>query len=333
MPNVSIIVGSLYGDCGKGKITSYIALKDNPTIVARAGGPNCGHTVVYDGTKYALSMLPSGIINKNSRLLLGAGTLVDPRKLLGEITKYSVNPERIGVDKRATVITPEHINEDSNSDLSKKIGTTKCGVGPAQASRAYRKALLASEEPLLQKFLTDVPFECNKASSILIEGSQGFYLSNLYSDDWPHATSKDTSASSICADVGIGPKHVKNVIFVIKSYSTRVGNGPLEFEMSFEEAQEKGYAEWGVVSGRKRRISEHLNFEKLKYSAMVNAATEIALTKIDTRFLGNDGVTEYLKLTKDAKKFIEKIEDELRIPVTLIGTGSANEKIIDRRVL
>jgi len=329
--NVSIVVGSLYGDCGKGKIVGYLALKDNPEIVARAGGPNCGHTVVHENTKYLLSMLPSGLINTNSRLLLGAGTLVDPRKFLAEIKKYDVNPSRIGIDRRATIISQNHIDEDSSSELSKKIGTTKCGVGPAQASRAYRTAKQVSSEPELSSFLTDVPSECQKAKSILIEGSQGFYLSNLYSDDWPNATSKDTSASGICSDVGVGPKSVKHVILVIKSYSTRVGSGPLSFEMTFEEAQAKGLAEWGVVSGRKRRISEHLDFDKLRYSAAVNSADQIALTKIDTRFANNNGVITYQELTSDAKRFIENMENELNLPVTLIGTGSSNEAMVDRR--
>jgi adenylosuccinate synthase len=328
--NVSIVVGSLYGDCGKGKIVGYLALRDNPDIIARAGGPNCGHTVVYENKKYLLSMLPSGLINTRSRLLLGAGTLVDPRKFLAEIKKYDVAPGRIGIDRRATLISQNHIDEDSSSELSKQIGTTKCGVGPAQASRAYRTAKLVNSEFSLNSFLTDVPEECQKAKTILIEGSQGFYLSNLYSDDWPNATSKDTSASGICSDIGIGPRNVNHVILVIKSYSTRVGSGPLSFEIPFEEAQAKGLAEWGVVSGRKRRISEFLDFDKLRYSAAVNSADQIALTKIDTRFANNNNVTNYQDLTSEARQFIENIEKELNLPVTLIGTGSSNEAMVDR---
>jgi len=330
-PNVTIVVGSLYGDCGKGKIVAYLALKDNPCVVARAGGPNCGHTVDYRNKKYALSMIPSGLVNPNTRLLLGAGALIDPSKFLSELETYDVDPDRVGIDMRAAIISMEHINEDSTSELSRKIGTTKCGVGPAQASRACRKIKLALSEEMLQPFLTDVPAECQKAESVLIEGSQGFYLSNLYTDDWPNATSKDTTASSICADVGVGPKSVKDVIFVIKSYTTRVGSGNLAFEMPFEEAQTKGFAEWGVVSGRKRRISEYLDFDKLRYSAMVNSASQIALTKIDIKFDGNSGLVSYEELTSKAKKFIETIENELNLPVTLIGTGSANEHIVDRR--
>jgi len=330
-PNTTIVVGSLYGDCGKGKIVAYLALQDNPDIVARAGGPNCGHTVDYKNMMYRLSMLPSGLINPGSRLLLGAGALVDPSKFLKELNTYGVDPKRIGIDSRASIISKEHIEEDSNSKLSKQIGTTKSGVGPAQAARAYRSIKLAISDERLASFLTDVPAECRRANSVLIEGSQGFYLSNLYTDDWPNATSKDTSASGICADVGVGPRAIKDVILVVKSYTTRVGNGKLAFEMPFEEARTKGYAEWGVVSGRERRISEYLDFNKLRYSAMVNSASQIALTKIDIRFSGNDGLSQYEKLSPDARKFICSIEDELNLPVTLIGTGSSNDHIIDRR--
>ncbi|RQW81269.1 MAG: adenylosuccinate synthetase, partial [Geobacter sp.] len=73
----NILVGGQYGDEGKGKIISHLALSDNPEIVARGGvGPNAGHKVLYDGNWYSLRMLPCGFVNKNSKIMIGAGVSV-----------------------------------------------------------------------------------------------------------------------------------------------------------------------------------------------------------------------------------------------------------------
>ena len=82
----NIIIGGQFGDEGKGKIISYIAIKDNPEIIVRGGvGPNAGHTVVYNGEELKLRMLPSGVINKNSKLMISAGVLIDINVLFKEI--------------------------------------------------------------------------------------------------------------------------------------------------------------------------------------------------------------------------------------------------------
>lgn len=82
----TVIVGGFYGDEGKGKLTAYLALRDNPAIVARGGvGPNAGHTVQIQGKTYSLRMMPSGFVSKESRLLIGPGVLVNPGILLKKI--------------------------------------------------------------------------------------------------------------------------------------------------------------------------------------------------------------------------------------------------------
>ena len=85
MPCV-IVCGGQWGDEGKGKVVAYLTLKDNAAIACRAGtGPNAGHTVTYKGKKLGLSQVPSGHVNENSLLRLGAGFLVDPSKFLKEV--------------------------------------------------------------------------------------------------------------------------------------------------------------------------------------------------------------------------------------------------------
>ena len=79
---LTIVVGGQFGGEGKGKIVSYLSLEDNLDYVVRCGGPNSGHTVVFGGNRYALRLLPAGFINSGSRLLLAAGTLINPDILL-----------------------------------------------------------------------------------------------------------------------------------------------------------------------------------------------------------------------------------------------------------
>jgi len=123
---------------------------------------------------------------------------------------------------------------------------------------------------------------------------------------------------------------VNEVIVVFKSYVTRVGKGPLENELDPDELSKRGWSEFGTITGRPRRASE-FNFELAKRAIMLNSATQIAITKLDVRFPDSEGKTSYDDLSAEAKAFIKKIEDELGVPVTIIGTGPAINQIIDRR--
>ncbi len=326
----SIVVGGQYGDEGKGKILSYLALKDKPKIIARGGvGPNAGHSVHYKGKSYPLRMVPCGFVYEKARLLIGAGVFVNPEVLLKELDMIGGHG-RFGVDFRAGLITKEHIERDSASENSKKIGTTKTGCGPAVSDRVNRVGRTVSDSQELKRYLTDVAREVNAEKDVLIEGTQAFMLSNLYGT-YPFVTSKDVSASTIAADVGLGPTKIDEVIMVIKAYTTRVGSGPLKGEISIEEAKAKGMQEYGTVSGRPRRTSLELHYDDLRNAAMINGATQVAITKIDVRFPGNEKVREYGKLSKDARDWIEKAEKEIGVRVTLIGTGPDAEDIVDRR--
>ncbi|HSG74043.1 MAG TPA: adenylosuccinate synthetase, partial [Nitrosopumilaceae archaeon] len=147
---------------------------------------------------------------------------------------------------------------------------------------------------------------------------------------YPFVTSKDVTASGICADIGLGPTKVDEVIVVFKSYVTRVGTGPLANELSNEETTSKGWAEFGTVTGRPRRAAE-FDFELAQRAIMLNSATQIAITKLDVRFPECAGKTRFDELTDDAKSFIKNIEEKLNVPVTLIGTGPTINDVIDRR--
>jgi adenylosuccinate synthase len=327
------VVCGFFGDTGKGKVTSYLALKDKLDIAARAGvGPNAGHTVIVKGKKYGLRMLPSAFMQKKCRLLIGPGVLVNPEILLKEM-KLTESASRVGVDPQCAIIEAKHIEADKVGHLAKDIRTTGTGTGPCNAERALRKARLAREVKELKDYLADVPLEVNNAidrgRNVLIEGTQGTYLS-LFHGTYPYVTSKDVTASAACSDVGVGPTKVDDVIVVFKAFTTRVGAGPLPNEISLAETEKRGWTEYGTVTGRPRRASP-FNIELAKRAVMLNGATQAAVTKVDVLFPECKGATSYNRFSKDAKAFVENIESEIRIPVSLIGTGPDALEMVDRR--
>ncbi len=329
----TVVVGGFFGDEGKGKIISYLAIKDNPKIIVRGGaGPNAGHTI-RDGDKvYKVRMLPSGFLNKNAKVMIGPGVVVNPDVLKKEIEDFDVSG-RAFIDKHCGIIEATHLERDSKGELKEKIGSTGSGTGPANADRAMRTLKLAKDFDSLSSLVVDVPYEINSAISanenVLIEGTQGTFLS-LWHGTYPFVTSKDVTASGICADVGIGPTKVDEVIVVFKSYVTRVGTGPLDKELSIEDAEKKGWSEFGTVTGRQRRAAD-FDFDLARRAIMLNGATQLSITKLDVLFSECEGKTSYDELSDDAKAFIKNIETELNTPVTIIGTGPGVYDVVDRR--
>jgi len=331
--SATVVVGGFFGDEGKGKMISYLALKDKPEIAVRGGvGPNAGHTFVLNGEVHKLRMLPSAILSKDTRLMIGAGVVVNPEILLNEIEKYHVQ-DRFFIDGQCGVIEPAHINRDKGEDLKGRIGTTGSGTGPANSDRALRTLQMAKNVRELSIYIGDVSnavnFALDRGEKVLVEGTQGTFLS-LYHGTYPYVTSKDVTASGICADIGLGPKRVDDVILVFKAYVTRVGAGPLSNELKKEEAQKRGWFEIATVTGRERR-SAPFNFELAKKAIMLNSATQLAVTKLDVMFPECAHVKEYDKLSEGAKSFIEQIEKTTNVKVILIGTGEDVYDIIDRR--
>ncbi len=329
-----VTVGGFFGDEGKGKIIAYLAKKDNPAIAVRGGvGPNAGHTFTFEGKEYKVRMLPSAALSPTTRLLIGAGVLVNPQVFLQEVAMFEAD-DRTFVDSQCGIIEQLHIDKDKGeSHLKSKVGTTGTGTGPANADRAMRTLKLAKDIPELSLYIEDVSNSVNYAldsnEKVIVEGTQGTYLS-LFHGGYPYVTSKDVTASGICSDVGIGPKRVDDVLVVFKAYVTRVGGGPLQNELSEDEAKRRGWLEFGSVTGRQRRASP-FDMDLAKKAIRLNSGTQLAVTKLDVLYPECAGVKEYFKLPAEAKKFIENIEGETGLKVTLIGTGPELYDIVDRR--
>lgn len=328
-----VVVDGFFGDGGKGKIVSYLAVSEDAAVVARGGvGPNAGHTVVKNGVQYKLRMVPCGFVNDETLQLIGPGVVVNTDVLLKEIKETGIE-DRFGLDPQCAIIEQKHIDADREGYLKNKIGTTGTGTGPCNADRAYRIAKMAREVPELKSYLKDVPMLVNEAldrgENVILEGTQGTYIS-LFHGGYPYVTSKDVCASAICSDVGVGPTRVDEVVLVCKAYVTRVGEGPLEGEISPEEAKKRGWDEYGTVTGRQRRAAP-FNYDLAKRAAIINGATQLAVTKLDILYPECAGSNDYSSLSIEAKAFIAEIEEKVGLPVLLIGTGPSVKDIIDRR--
>ncbi|MBS3148221.1 adenylosuccinate synthetase [Candidatus Woesearchaeota archaeon] len=330
----TIVVGGFYGDEGKGKIVGYLAEHDKMQHVVRAGGgPQAGHTVTR-GLK--VTQIPSGFVNTTSKLYIARGTVINPATVISEIVKYDCK-NRIRIDYGCTVIESDHIEREK--DLVERIGSVGTGTGPARMDRLNRSAKLAKDIPALAPYLGDVADEINNAVTkkqrILIEGVQGFGLSLLDHEYYPNVTSQDTTASQFCADVGLGPKAIDEIVCVFKSYMSRVGKGELETAWTEEEQQKYGIKEFGSVSGRPRRLG-HFDDAMARKAIQRNTATQGALTCLDRLFPGNTGADMSSKLTPDAQEFLQQRDFAINgnwhyRGIQLISTGPDLEQMIDNR--
>ncbi len=128
----------------------------------------------------------------------------------------------------------------------------------------------------------------------------------------------------------MGPKYVDNIIIIFKAFISRVGSGPLDGELTPTEVEQLGYAEFGTVTGRQRRIAP-FDVKLAQEAVKINSANQIAITKVDTVFDGAAKIREYDKLPREAKVWLEDIEQKIGAPITLIGTGEEAGDMIDRR--
>lgn len=161
-----VVVGSQWGDEGKGKITDF--LSQNAEVIARySGGDNAGHTIVFNGEKFALRLMPSGIFFPEKINVIGNGTVLNPEHLVEEIdnlTARGVSVDNLRISDRAHVILPYHIVLDRLQEEAKKgdkIGTTGKGIGPAYMDKAARVGIRMAD--LLEKETFEAKLRTNLA--------------------------------------------------------------------------------------------------------------------------------------------------------------------------
>ncbi|WP_102348086.1 adenylosuccinate synthase [Bacillus sp. Marseille-P3661] len=181
-----VVVGTQWGDEGKGKITDF--LSQNAEVVARyQGGNNAGHTIVFGGEKYKLHLIPSGIFFDDKICVIGNGMVIDPKALVTEL-KYlhdkGVNTDNLRISNRAHVILPYHLKLDEVEEERKganKIGTTKKGIGPAYMDKAARIGIRIADLLDREEFERKLTQNLEEKNRVLekLYNAEGFKLEEI----------------------------------------------------------------------------------------------------------------------------------------------------------
>ncbi len=325
------VVGMQWGDEGKGKVVDLLAGEHDATVRYN-GGANAGHSVVVGGERFALHLVPSGILHPGCRAIIGNGVAVDPFKLSEELDGLGargVDTSRLVLSSRAHVVTPYHkvIDEYREDRLAgdggRAIGTTKRGIGPCYSDKAQRSsairagdlvnrdrlvgklelarrfdAALADAEPVeavasklhevgqrLEAHIEDTTYLIHgmlgEGKSVLFEGGNATLL-DVDHGTYPYVTSSVCSVLGIPAGTGVPGAMLTRVVGVVKAYSTRVGAGPMPTELHDQTGEliRKRGREYGTTTGRPRRCG-WLDLVALRYSAMINGVTELAVMLLD----------------------------------------------------
>jgi len=304
----NIVMGAQFGDEGKGKIVDFLS-NEADMVVRYSGGANAGHTIVIGDKKYALHLIPSGILNPNTSVVLGSGMVIDLEALEKEKQMLEDNgidtDGRIYISDRAHIVLPSMKARDIEIDKNRKfpIGTTGRGIGVAYTDKASRdgyrvidlvvgKNISEEAEKEVEKYYkllqcsVDITNYLHKAkdANMLFEGAQGALL-DIDSGTYPFVSSGSSCAAGACVGSGIGPREIDNVIGVVKAYTSRVGNGPFPTEYTEDESalcsyiRERGH-EYGTTTGRPRRCGK-LDLVALKYACEANSINSLALTHLD----------------------------------------------------
>ena len=308
-----VIIGAQWGDEGKGKIVDYLA-HEAGIVVRFSGGANAGHTIVLSGDRYALHLVPSGILYPDKVVILGSGMVIDPEALhkeLSSLAEKGIDWEgRVLISDRAHIVLPRYKVLDRDIDLSRRkpIGTTGRGIGVAYSQKAARDGIrladiddadrLVNLEDEDREFIAAwkdwlLPMSVDASGYLsrhrnswtLFEGAQGALL-DIDTGTYPFVSSGMSCAAGAAAQGGIGPRHIDRILGVFKAYTTRVGNGPFPTEFADDSPGSlSNYIrttgnEYGVTTGRPRRCG-YLDLVGLRYACRVNSIDRLVLTHID----------------------------------------------------
>ena len=307
-----VLIGLQHGDEGKGKISKCLSDINNYDCYVRFnGGPNAGHTIIYNDEEIVLHQLPCGIL-KNKPCLISTDCVVDINKLRSEIKlleSKGINVKNnLYISNMCHIITQESIIEDCTNN---KVGTTNSGIGQTYSKRALRTGKRIHSEPKIYTLVEPFMF-LKKFNNVFFEGAQGFELDINYGD-YPYVTSSSCIAQAIFRNGGDMFKNTE-VFGVCKLYDTYVGSKEFgdETDKDLEKLGELG-EEIGATTGRKRKCN-WLNVKKLMIACNINRVSTIYMNKCDIikklgiyklygigdrlfTFAGYDDMIEYIKTT------------------------------------
>tara|TARA_Y100000310_G_scaffold308264_1_gene351201 strand:- start:818 stop:2041 length:1224 start_codon:yes stop_codon:yes gene_type:complete len=306
------IIGTQYGDEGKGKIVDFLSEKAD-YVVRYQGGANAGHTITVGEKEVILHQIPSGIV-RGKKCIMGRGMVINPFTLKEEIENlknagYEVK-DNLMIDSGAHIVLPKHI------DYSKSESGTGKGIAPCYGDKSRKKGLrfydlvngiedydkfdldarqnietyqyFLDEHRDLLDIVGETSFELylskENGKNILFEGAQAIGL-DIDLGQYPESTSSNTGVGGILTGSGVSHKFLDRVVGIAKAYVTRVdknGAGPLVTQIDGEIAnylRENG-GEYGATTGRPRRCG-WFDVPLVKHSIRTNGIDNLVLTKLD----------------------------------------------------
>jgi adenylosuccinate synthase len=398
-----LIIGSQWGDEGKGKIVDFLARKYD-VVVKFTGGNNAGHTVVIKNKIYKMHIIPSGVF-QGKKALVAPGVVFDPEVLLTEMDTLRKNniPLDLLIDWRVNLVMPYHRELDAATEIFKgksSTGSLRLGIGYCYEDKNNRSGIRCEDiinpkllreklgkiipikksiiekvygqksnlnideifklyikyGKILNKYFGDVSEYITSnltKKKFMFEGANGTMLDGTFGTV-PYTVANQTIAGTVFAHCGI-PIFPMECLGIVKSYTTRVGNGPFPTEQTNtigEHLQTIGQ-EFGATSGRKRRCG-WLDLPLVRYAKRLNGFNNIAVTKLDVLtglpeikiathyLLGGKKIYEFparmsdlplcrpeYRIFKGWQKDIGKIKDYLSLPEEVKNYLAFIEKRLD----
>lgn len=344
-----VVVGGQFGSEAKGHVVDWLTRSHSTDVstVIRVAGPNAGHTAYDDdGQPWALRQVPCAAVSDPSCWLgIAAGSEVDPEVLLREIARLDEGghhaSSRLIVDPTATVLLPEHIEEETG--LSARIGSTGKGIGAARAARIRREAptwqQYVSAHPEWKDIQSTPVSEAARrglsvGKDVIIEGTQGYGL-GLHAGYYPFCTSSDCRAIDFLAMAGLSPWTADtplSVWIVFRTYPIRVAgpSGPMFQELDWQQLSERtgGHVkpERTTVTQKVRRVGEwdrSLAQDAMRANGHPAPNLYPVLTFFDYWYPELAGVTLRDALTEAHLNHIARVEQELGARICALGTGPA----------
>jgi len=253
---IIVVQGGQWGSEAKGAVAAHLCIQRNIDFAVRTGAINAGHTVVYNGTRFAMQQIPTGWVNPKTQLVIGAGAYIHPDTLWREIDMINAAMPDSDVRDRLIIDIRCGIHNEAAEEASKKanrhhsIGATGKGCSEAivskirdrnngcelfvntGAGRTFRTANNARFADTVRM----LNYEIDEGARVLIEGTQGTLL-DLHLGPYPFTTSRMTSAANWIAEAGLSPALDYEVVLVCRTFPIRVaGNsGPMSDEMEWTE--------------------------------------------------------------------------------------------------
>lgn len=346
------VAGGQYGSEGKGAVAAYLSnIELEPRLLAvRVAGPNAGHTVIGTGPQgqadfaWKLRAVPvAAVTNRQATLLIAAGSEVDFSVLDTELIALDAAgyqaSARLFVDREATMLEDDHIQEEQNSDLQDRLGSTAKGIGAARASRVWRRALTYADfRDNGVDGAAGIRGSLHDGTTVLIEGTQGYGL-GLHAGEYPYCTSSDCRFIDFMAMAGISPwdprinQLVNVLVFRTRPIRVAGNSGAMESETSWEQLGLP--EERTTVTNKVRRVGEW-DPELARRAIHANGGPDgllVALTMVDQvmpELAGKDnaGILQDPNLAIKAADQIAEYEDSMGANAVFVGTGPAT--LIDR---